>query len=69
MIREVRRVQNELKALVAERVIDDFSIDGKKSKHHRLSFLHKGQWRTIPMSLNPHNEVFTRQQIRRMTRG
>lgn len=67
----VREVKKETQQLKDSGEIEDFIIDHDK-KHHRVKFLVKGHWFSVPFAQSPRTPYannFTRQQIRRRIRS
>ncbi|MEH2517362.1 hypothetical protein V1279_002935 [Bradyrhizobium sp. AZCC 1610] len=67
----VREVKKEVQRLKDSGEIEDFDFDHDK-RHHRIRFLFKGKWHSIPFAASPrtsNTNKFTRQQIRRIIRS
>jgi hypothetical protein len=67
-VREVKKVAEQLKE---SGEIEAFTF-GRDKRHHRIEFLVKGKWMSVPVSVSPRTASsgnYARQQIRRRIRA
>jgi hypothetical protein len=67
-VREVKKVAEEMKE---SGEIEAFTF-GRDKKHHRIEFLVKGKWMSVPVAVSPrtpYSSNYARQQIRRRIRA